>query len=292
MSKKPQSTTTKTKPPASHPLGGPSAFKLLFSELLTTAQADFSQLSKDYRKPLKCYVKESYPHFLITDGYFFVEAAFTAHAVEDFRQKWRDVKITALANRVIIINSWVLDVRIHSEHPAATDSQSFTCYAGVEVRLVIENFKPQLQERLNPTRYPVNLFRDNEMKQVVRHFRHTLIQSATCKGATTLPDFMKIEGAAKGRVAPECVVTTNIDEVAKGAIKGQKVMQIVSMREIAAKEETPITPAPEPPKVVPKVTGGSAKKGAAAKKPIAAGSAKKEDVRRIVSKVMKHERAP
>ncbi len=53
-------------------LGGPSAFKILFSEMLTTANGDFSKLSKEYRKPLKCYVKEATPYFLVTDGYFFV----------------------------------------------------------------------------------------------------------------------------------------------------------------------------------------------------------------------------
>lgn len=219
MSKKPQSTTkapVPVLPPAAphHKLGGPSAFKLLFSELLTTANADFSQLSKDYRKPLKCYVKESYPHFLVTDGYFFVEAAFTQQAFDDFRGKYGPVKITQLADKVIVITSWVLDVRITSSEER---DASFSSYAGVEVRLVIESFKPNLQERLNPTRYPVNLFRDDEMKTVVRQFRHALVQMSTT-GSGKLPDFMKIESAMKSKLHPECIVGTNLEEVTKNAV--------------------------------------------------------------------------
>lgn len=65
---------------------GPSAFKILFSEMLSEkANGDWNLVPKEYRKPLKCYVKESTPYFLVTDGYFFVQAYFTKEAIEDFR---------------------------------------------------------------------------------------------------------------------------------------------------------------------------------------------------------------
>jgi Telomere-binding protein beta subunit (TEBP beta) len=61
-------------------------------------------------------VKESYPHFLVTDGYFFVEANFTKEAFEEYRGKFgKDVKVTDLANRVIIIHQWMLDLQLSND---------------------------------------------------------------------------------------------------------------------------------------------------------------------------------
>ena len=68
--------------------GGPSAFKILFSEMINQAHGDWAKVNKDYKKPLKCYVKEAYPYFLVTDGYFFIQAHFTREAVDEFRAKF------------------------------------------------------------------------------------------------------------------------------------------------------------------------------------------------------------
>ena len=66
--------------------------------LSSEVMGDYTKLSKDYRKPLKCYVKESYPYFLITDGFFYVQAYFTKEALDEFRAKFggTGVKISAL----------------------------------------------------------------------------------------------------------------------------------------------------------------------------------------------------
>jgi hypothetical protein len=54
----------------------PSAFKILLKEMLN-ANGDWSKIPKDYKKPLKYFLKESYPYFLVTDGYFFLQIYFT-----------------------------------------------------------------------------------------------------------------------------------------------------------------------------------------------------------------------
>jgi hypothetical protein len=57
---------------------GPSAFKILFSDMLSEKEnGDWNLVLKKYRKPLKCFVKESTPFFLVTDVYYFVQAYFT-----------------------------------------------------------------------------------------------------------------------------------------------------------------------------------------------------------------------
>jgi len=115
-------------------------------------------------------VKESYPYFLVTDGYFFVQLYFTKEAVADFKSKFNNVNITDLHDRVILINNWTLELK------RVNSAEVFTSYANLEVRLIAHSFKPNLNERLNPTRYPTNLFRDDEMKTIIQHFRHDALQ--------------------------------------------------------------------------------------------------------------------
>jgi len=61
-----------------------SAFKQLYTEMFNQG-GDFNKVSKSLQKPIKCYVKEAYPYFLITDGYFFVPAYFTKDALAEFK---------------------------------------------------------------------------------------------------------------------------------------------------------------------------------------------------------------
>jgi hypothetical protein len=98
---------------------------------------------------------------LVTDGYFFVQLYFTKEAVADFKSKFANVNITDLHDRVILINNWTLELR------RVNSAEVFTSYSNLEVRLIAHSFKPNLNERLNPTRYPTNLFRDDEMKTII-----------------------------------------------------------------------------------------------------------------------------
>ncbi len=60
-------------------------------------------------------MKEDHPNFLVTDGYFFVKAYFTKEAVEDFRSKYSPaVKITSLADRVVVLTQWTLDLVVRN----------------------------------------------------------------------------------------------------------------------------------------------------------------------------------
>jgi len=113
------------------------------------------------KKPIKCFVKESFPHFLVTDGFFFVPAYFTNDAVKEFKSKFSNVNIVDLKDKVIVLSEWSLETK------KVNSSEVFTSYANLEVRLIVHSFKPNLQEKLNPTRFPINLFRDDEMKTTI-----------------------------------------------------------------------------------------------------------------------------
>lgn len=172
-----------------------SAFKQLFTEVLNQG-GDFSKVSKDLKKPLKTYVKESYPFFLVTDGFFFIQAYFTKEAVAEFKSKFGNVNITDLHDKVVVLNNWSLEIR------RVNSADIFTSYGNLEIRLIVNSFKANLNEKLNPTRYPINLFRDDEIKTQIQQFRHAAIQAALSKNikGDSLPDIAKVSTASKAKV--------------------------------------------------------------------------------------------
>ena len=169
-----------------------SAFKQLYSELFNQG-GDFSKVSKDMKKPLKCYVKESYPFFLVTDGYFFLQLYFTKEAVAEFKKNFPNVNIVDLHDRVIMLSKWTIELgKVNS-------NEVFTSYSNLEARMIVHSFSVNLNERLNPTRYPINLYRDDEMKTLIQHFRHSAVQTAVNKATKneSLPDISKCVGVDK-----------------------------------------------------------------------------------------------
>jgi len=149
-----------------------SAFKKLFTDMIN-ADGDASKLNKDLSKQmLKVFVKETSPYFLVSDSFFYVPAYFTQAALDNYKKNFSNVELTDLNEKVILISNWSLELK-------RVDSNAvFTSYGGVEVRLVIHSFKPQLTEALHPTRWPTNLYRDDEFKTTIQHFRHRSIQQA------------------------------------------------------------------------------------------------------------------
>ena len=146
-----------------------SAFKQLYSETFNQG-GDFSKVGKDLKKPIKCFVKESFPYFLLSDGYFFVPAYFTKEAIAEFRKSFSNVNITDLQGKVVVLNNW------HLELKKVNSAEVFTSYANLEARLIVTSFKPNLQEKLQPNRYPTNLYRDDEIKTTIQFFRHQAVQ--------------------------------------------------------------------------------------------------------------------
>jgi len=144
---------------------------------------------------LKVFVKETSPYFLISDSFFYVPAYFTQAALDDFEKKFPTTKVSDLLQKVILITNWSLELK-------KVDSNSvFTSYAGLEVRLVVNGFKPQLGETIHPVRHPSNLYRDDEFKTTIQHFRHRSIQANLEKmPATDVPLFSK-GGVDQGVVA-------------------------------------------------------------------------------------------
>lgn len=124
---------------------------------LNKVQSEFKDNTGKVKK-IKCFVKESFPYFLVTDTHFYVPCYFTKKAVDEFKDKSSGINLTDLKSKVVDFGDWSLEM-------AKVDSASvFTSYGGIEIRLIVSNFKIVQGPQVALSRYPVNLYRDDEMK--------------------------------------------------------------------------------------------------------------------------------
>tara|TARA_B110000503_G_C7082059_1_gene385615 strand:+ start:97 stop:1041 length:945 start_codon:yes stop_codon:yes gene_type:complete len=171
-----------------------SAFKKLYSAMINNA-GDLSKVQSEFKdasgkvKKIKCFVKESFPHFLVTDNHFYVPCYFTKKAYDDFRSKHAGCNVTDLKSKVVEIGDWSLEM-------AKVDSSTvFTSYAGVEIRLIVKGFKlvQGTKDKILLSRYPMNLFRDDEMKTLFQAYHHRCLAGSISGGikGDSLPDVSK-----------------------------------------------------------------------------------------------------
>ena len=174
-------------------MSDPGAFKLLYSEVFKNG-GDVAKVQSKMHQQIKCYVKESYPYFLVADNYFYVPCYFTKKAVEQFKAKTPNVKITELKGEVVLIQDWGLELA------QVNSANVFTSYAGVELRLVVKSFKVQGNQgaKLSISRYPVNIYRDSEMKNLISSFVSGAQSAAIAAGvkSESLPDISKMQAKA------------------------------------------------------------------------------------------------
>lgn len=145
---------------------------------------DFSKFSASQRsQSIKCYVKESFPYFLVSDNYHYVAVYFTKKAIDDFKAKNSNVNITDLKTRVITITDWSLEMnKVNSQ-------DVFTSYGGLEVRLVAKSFKLEKgADKVILTRHPSNLYRDAEVKTCIQNFSHGQVVAAANGAKAAMPD--------------------------------------------------------------------------------------------------------
>ena len=87
-----------------------SAFKLLYTEMIKN-NGNFGNVKEAFKKPIKCFVKEAFPFFLVSDGFFAVPLNFTKGAIDEFKSKFSNVNIVDLSEKVIVINKWHLEMK-------------------------------------------------------------------------------------------------------------------------------------------------------------------------------------
>ena len=168
-----------------------SAFKTLYTQMIQAGGNCNALPASMLKKDLQVFVKESRPYFLVSDSFFYVPAYFTQAALSEYKSKFSSVDVMDLEAKVIVITKWSLELR------KVNSAEVFTSYAGLECRLIVHSFKPQLKDNLHPTRYPTNLYRDDEFKTTIQAFRHAQVCAAA---ASKKVDMAPITGG-KGQVS-------------------------------------------------------------------------------------------
>ena len=204
-----------------------SAFKQLYSEMIKSGGE--GNLPK---QQIKCYVKESFPHFLVTDNYFYVACYFTKKAVDDFKSKYSNVNITDLKSRVIHITDWTLEMN------KVNSADVFTSYGGLEVRLIVKSFQTRLNDKDNVilSRHPVNLFRDDEIKTLIQNYTHKCIKKSVSGAKENMLDISKFSN--KGNVN-QGVVSFASGNVFSGYSFKEGKTQTVDINSIFKQEKGP-----------------------------------------------------
>lgn len=143
------------------------------------------------KKQIRCFIKESFPHFLVTDNYFYIPCYFTKKAVDEFKNQFSNVNITDLRSKTLVLKEWTMEA-------VKVDSASvFTSYAGIEIRLIVKSFKIEKGD-LSLSRYPLNLYRDDEIKTLIQSYIHGQVASSVKSAAKgdSLPDVGKLQSKA------------------------------------------------------------------------------------------------
>ena len=142
-----------------------SAFKTLLNELLLK-NGDFSKINEKIRNSkIKCWVKETYPRFLVSDGSFFMSAYFTEDCYQKCHQgKEININLTDLNDGLILVTKWAVELT------KVNSAEEFTSYGGLEMRLIIHEFKIREAEQMKLKKYPTNLYRDNDAKNLMLQY--------------------------------------------------------------------------------------------------------------------------
>jgi len=163
-----------------------SSFKKLYSDIISSGFDVKKNMPK--QKELLVYVKESYPHFLVSDDRFFVRLYFTKKAVDDFKKSNSSVNIVDLKSRTLKVKNYSIEM-------AKGSNNNFTSYAGVEIKLIANEFTLEKSKHEDAI-YAQNLFRDQQIKTLILEQLHKNFTSSV--PSASLPDTNKF---GKGSVS-------------------------------------------------------------------------------------------
>lgn len=214
-----------------------SSFKTILVKFLE-ANGDMEQMPKKFRAALKCFVLQSKPNFLITDGNFFLTGHFTKQALENYKKSKPKFQLEDLRGFLININKWRVELA------QVDSSKCFTSYANLEMRLMIEDFvvASETQQELE-NKNPANLFRDYECRAYLSAFMYLQqqtalkaksidwdsTQSVTLDGAATEQTFKdyafdKKKGATVKKSAAKQVKAPSVQKLEAVAPPAKKVL--------------------------------------------------------------------
>lgn len=142
-----------------------SAFKQLLINFLACG-GDTLKLDKKFRKTIRVCVKEVHPQFVLTDGQFNLSGYITKEAFTEYtKNPANEVRISDLRDYMLNLERWTIDL------VQVSAADSFTSYAGLEMRLIVSKFSVFSDSRVVlPNKYTTNLFRDDVVTRCIANF--------------------------------------------------------------------------------------------------------------------------
>ena len=147
-----------------------SAFKMMLLNFLQV-NGDPLKLDKKLTKTLRVGVKDVLPQFVLTDGQFNISGYITKEAYDDYNSNPKNtVKIENLKDYMLNLERWTIDLVTRSVNENK-ENESFTSYAGLEMRLVITKMSQYSDNPVElPNKYSTNLYRDPVVAQCINSF--------------------------------------------------------------------------------------------------------------------------
>ena len=68
---------------------------------------------------------------------------------------------------MIVVTKW------HVELSLTNSAEEFTSYAGIEMKMIVQDFKVKVNDESKLSKYPANLYRDDEVKMTLQNFVRT-----------------------------------------------------------------------------------------------------------------------
>jgi hypothetical protein len=144
-----------------------SAFKMMLMNFLQGG-ADPLKLDKKLTKTLRVGVKDVFPQFVLTDGQFNLSGYITKEAYDDYNSNSKNtVKIENLRDYMLNLERWTIDLVTRK----TDENESFTSYAGLEMRLIITKMSQYSNDPVElPNKYTTNLYRDPVVAVCINSF--------------------------------------------------------------------------------------------------------------------------
>lgn len=140
-------------------------FKMIATELLAVG-ADPMQLPRALRQPFQCFVRETYPYFMVTDGYHYINLNFTFDALAKF-QKETGMSTCDTQHFLVCVDNWSVELGL-----VANSRTDFMSCSNLTFKFVVHHMSLVTKEKLQMADHlwPANLYRDPEMRAHINCF--------------------------------------------------------------------------------------------------------------------------
>ncbi len=65
---------------------------------------------------------------------------------------------------MIVITKWQVELAV------TNSAEEFTSYGGLEMRMIVHDFKVKINDEIKMSKYPANLYRDDEVKMIIQQY--------------------------------------------------------------------------------------------------------------------------